>query len=75
MISERQPRISDMSENIHDDDLPADLARPARRALVQAGYTRLDHLFEISDATLLRLHGMGPKALERIRASLREGDG
>jgi|Tabmets5t2r1_1033131.scaffolds.fasta_scaffold45487_2 hypothetical protein len=51
-------------------DLPADLASPARRALVAAGYTRLEQLTQISEAELGRLHGMGPKALDQLRRAL-----
>lgn len=53
-----------------ESDLPAGLAKPARRALAAAGYLRLDQLTDVSDAELLRLHGMGPKALDQIRRAL-----
>lgn len=58
----------DASESEHDD-LPK-LAAPARRALAAAGYTRLSQLTTVSEAELLHLHGMGPKALEQLRAAL-----
>ncbi len=51
-------------------DLPAGLASPARRALVAAGYTRLEQLTKVSEAELLALHGMGPKALDQLRRAL-----
>ncbi len=51
-------------------DLPAGLARPARRALVAAGYTRLEQLTKVSEAEVLALHGMGPKALDQLRRTL-----
>ena len=53
-------------------DLPAKLAAPARRALAAAGYSRLEQLSGIAEGELLKLHGMGPKALEQIRTALRE---
>lgn len=53
-----------------ESDLPAGLSRPAQRALAAAGYTRLDQLTEASEAELLKLHGMGPKAIEQIRRAL-----
>ena len=53
-----------------ESDLPAGLASPARRALAAAGYVRLDQLVRVSEAELLRLHGMGPKALEQLRRAL-----
>ncbi len=51
-------------------DLPAALAKPARRALAAAGYLRLEQLTSVSAAELLQLHGMGPKALEQLRQAL-----
>lgn len=48
------------------DDLPAGLGSPARRALAAAGYTRLDQLAGVTGGELLRLHGMGPKAMQRL---------
>ena len=61
-------RNSDQPES----DLPAGLGSPARRALAGAGYVRLEQLTTVSEADLLKLHGMGPKALEQIRRALAE---
>lgn len=57
------------SQNLASD-LPTGLARPARRALVGAGYTRLDQLTQVSEDEVLKLHGMGPKALEQLQRAL-----
>jgi hypothetical protein len=46
------------------------LAAPARRALAQAGLQRLEQLRQARAADLLRLHGMGPKAIAALRAAL-----
>jgi DNA-directed RNA polymerase alpha subunit len=54
------------------DDLPPGLSAPARRALTQSGYTRLDHLTEVREAELARLHGVGPKAVRTLREALAE---
>ena len=54
-----------------ESDLPAGLAQPAVRALAAAGYTRLEQLVGVREADLLQLHGMGPKALGRLRDALR----
>ncbi len=51
-------------------DLPDDLAGPARRALLQAGLRRLDQVQSRNAAELLKLHGIGPKAIERLRGAL-----
>ncbi len=53
-------------------DLPIKLAAPARRALVQAGYTRLEQIAGASEGEIARLHGIGPNALEQIRGALAE---
>lgn len=48
------------------------LSAPARRALSGAGYTRLDQLAQVSESELRKLHGMGPTAIEALRAALDE---
>ena len=53
-----------------ESDLPAGLGKPAQRALAAAGYSRLDRLTEVAEAELLKLHGMGPKALDQLRRAL-----
>jgi hypothetical protein len=50
--------------------IPADLAKPAQRALAGAGYTRLDQLTKVSENDLRRLHGMGPKAIAQLQKAL-----
>ena len=52
------------------NDFPPGLAQPALRALSAAGYTRLEQLSSVTEAELLKLHGMGPKALGLIRSAL-----
>jgi DNA repair protein RadC len=50
--------------------LPANIGRPATAALTLAGYDRLERLDGASARELLRLHGVGPTAIERLRAAL-----
>jgi hypothetical protein len=52
------------------DDLPGGLPTPARQALAEAGYSRLEQLTRITEAELGQLHGMGPKALRQLRVAL-----
>ncbi|GAA3096617.1 DNA-binding protein [Streptosporangium carneum] len=54
-----------------ESDLPR-LSAPARRALINAGYTRMEQLPGVTAAELLTLHGMGPKALGMLRVALAE---
>ena len=52
------------------NDFPPGIAQPALRALAAAGYTHLEQFTSISEAELLKLHGMGPKAIALIRNAL-----
>jgi DNA-directed RNA polymerase alpha subunit len=63
---EEAPMSSDQTAS----DFPAKLSKPAQRALAGAGYTRLEQLTRVSEAELLKLHGMGPKALGLLRSAL-----
>ena len=51
-------------------DFPPGLGKPALRALDTAGYTRLEQLAQVKEADLLKLHGMGPKAIGLLRSAL-----
>jgi len=54
-----------MNSKRHDEresDLPVNLAKPARRALVEAGYWRLEQLTGISEAEVKQLR----RALARV---------
>ncbi|MFL5666664.1 MAG: DNA-binding protein [Ktedonobacteraceae bacterium] len=53
-----------------ESDLPTELAAPARRALVGAGYLRLEQLANLSEAEIKQLHGIGPNALKQLRSAL-----
>lgn len=50
--------------------LPRSIGRPATAALVLAGYDRLERLDGASATELLRLHGVGPLAIARLREAL-----
>lgn len=53
-------------------DLPLGIGRPATRAFARAGYTRLEHFTTVAEADLLRLHGVGPRAVRVLREALAE---
>jgi predicted Fe-Mo cluster-binding NifX family protein len=53
-----------------DSDLPKELAKPASRALLGAGYLRLEQLTKLSESEILKLHGMGPRAMDQLRRAL-----
>jgi hypothetical protein len=51
-------------------ELPRGLGAPAERAFAQAGYTRLEQFADVTEKDLLRLHGVGPRAIRVLRAAL-----
>ncbi|MBZ0286241.1 MAG: DNA-binding protein [Anaerolineae bacterium] len=59
-----------MSNNPQESNLPGNIGQPARRALLQAGYMHLEQLAKVREADLKKLHGVGPKAIERLRLAL-----
>jgi hypothetical protein len=54
------------------DAFPRGIGRPATGALLAAGYTDLAQLHGVPAADLLRLHGVGPKAVAVLRGALAE---
>jgi len=55
-----------------DGDLPTAIGRPATRALHGAGLKTLDQVATQSEAELLALHGVGPKAIRLLTEALAE---
>jgi hypothetical protein len=47
------------------------LSAPARRALENKGVTSLTKVSKYSEEALSKLHGMGPNAIVRLKASLK----
>jgi len=58
---------ADTAEPGEVGDLPAAVGRPATRALAGAGLTTLADVAARSDAELLALHGVGPRAVRILR--------
>ena len=61
-ICERQRPATDSFLNL--------VSGPARRALESAGITTLEWLARVTEAELLRLHGIGPSAIPKLKAAL-----
>lgn len=53
-----------------DDGLPREIGAPATRALLVAGHARLADLDGVPAADLLRLHGVGPRAVHILNEAL-----
>jgi len=67
-------RKADALSDSVKDSLPKGLARPALRALANAGITDMKTLAKLGERELLALHGMGPKAMKTIRDALAMND-
>ncbi|MFL5760962.1 MAG: helix-hairpin-helix domain-containing protein [Thermomicrobiales bacterium] len=61
-----------MGKHPNTNHFPKGVSQPAIRALAGAGIGRLEDLAGLSEAELLKLHGMGPKAVRIIRQALDE---
>lgn len=59
------------AEHAPAGDLPAASGKPATRALTLAGLTTLDQVATRTEAELLALHGVGPKAIRILSEELR----
>lgn len=68
----RKRRAADQLTAPLRPNFPRGVGQPALRALAAAGYVSLDHLTKVKEADLLKLHGMGPKAIGVIRQALKE---
>ena len=53
-----------------NNGFPSGIGKPALRALNAAGYSDLEQLTKVSEAELLALHGVGPKAVGVLRGAL-----
>jgi hypothetical protein len=51
-------------------DLPKAIGRPATQALISAGITTLTRVAELTEAELLAMHGVGPKAVRILSEAL-----
>jgi dihydrofolate reductase len=56
--------------NAMESDLPTGIGKPAEQALAVAGYNRLEQLAQVSEKDILKLHGVGPKAVGLLRQAL-----
>lgn len=55
-----------------NDNWPTGLGKPAERALAAAGYRQLEQFAQVSEEDLLKLHGVGPKAIRILQHALAE---
>ena len=65
-------RVAIPSEQERESDLPLKLSAPARRALDEAGCTRLEDVAKRSETEIKKLHGVGPNAVGKLRQALHD---
>jgi DNA-directed RNA polymerase alpha subunit len=65
------PRLINKAETV--SDLP-NIGKPATRALTNAGYLQLTQLTQVTESEILKLHGVGPKAVRILNDALKEKD-
>ncbi|WP_174184316.1 hypothetical protein [Nocardia barduliensis] len=65
------PMIAAETADVAVGDLPTAIGNPARRALAAVGITTLARVAESTEAQLLAMHGVGPKAVRVLREALR----
>lgn len=61
-----------MKKQLINNVLPSGMGKPALRALAAEGITKLEELSAISKKELLKLHGIGPKAIRIIKEELQK---
>lgn len=70
VILELTCEVNEVQSGTPTHDFPSKLAKPAVRALLGAGVTRLGQLSRMTETELSRLHGIGPNALKQLRIAL-----
>ena len=63
--------MENINEGITKSELPK-IGKPATRALTIAGYIKLEQLTKVTESEILKLHGIGPKAVRILKESLNE---
>jgi predicted flap endonuclease-1-like 5' DNA nuclease len=53
-----------------DTEFPPGIGQVARRELALNGYTRYEQLTKVTPAELLKIHGVGPKAIRILDEEL-----
>lgn len=64
-------RIMSESPATASSEFPQSIGRVARRELALHGFTRFEHLTRASARDLLKIHGVGPKAVRILEEELR----
>ncbi|WP_338472435.1 DNA-binding protein [Niallia sp. XMNu-256] len=60
-----------MNQQTPVSELPK-ISKPANRALHQAGFYRLEQFTQVTESEIIKLHGVGPKAVRILNEALKE---
>jgi hypothetical protein len=60
------------SDETPTTEFPRSIGKVATRELALSGYTRYEHLTQVSKNTLLAIHGVGPKSLNILEEELKK---
>ncbi|MBC8172644.1 MAG: hypothetical protein H7X71_01955 [Chitinophagales bacterium] len=60
------------AQNKDTDNFAVNLAKPAQRALLNAGITTLKQLSKLTEEEISNLHGVGQNAVQQIKKALTE---
>ncbi|MBW7475855.1 DNA-binding protein [Paenibacillus oenotherae] len=63
--------MNEFNPSAPESDLPK-ISNPATRALANAGYYRLEQFTAVTEADILKLHGVGPKGIRILNEALKE---
>lgn len=58
-------------EKMPEDGFFSTIAAPARRALKNAGIKTLEQLSKKNESEILKLHGMGPGSIPKLKSALK----
>lgn len=61
--------MTQRNQTTNNDELPW-IGAPARGALEYIGVTKLSQVIKMSEAELLQVHGIGPKAVSLLKKEL-----
>ncbi len=59
-----------LSDDHFSGEFPRGIGRPANAALVDNGFTTLEQVAAMSEAELLAIHGVGPRAVAVLKSEL-----
>lgn len=63
--------MHNLNNTTPESELPK-ISKPANRELHNAGFYRLEQFTQITESDILKIHGVGPKAVRILNEALKE---